>query len=235
MRRFLLFVLVLQLARVAGAQHDTTFVSAGAKHAQRLYEQSIGPQSHLLNGPLYLEVEQTHDDQFPFFLINDWVEGTVDYDDQHYENVPLLYDIALDQIVTEHPSNATKIRLVNEKVAGFTLGEKKFIRITGSLLPPGYYEVLYPGKSTVYAKHKKSQQDRINDRKIERSYDARTRYHIFKNGTFFSVRSKSSVLEILSDRKRELKQMMQQQRMKFNTNREKSIVRLAEFYDSINP
>jgi hypothetical protein len=87
----------------------------------------------------------------------------------------------------------------------------------------------------VYAKHKKSQQDRINDRKIERSYDARTRYYVFKNETFFSVRSKRSVLAIFSDRKRELKQMLQQSRLKFNANRENSIVRLAEFYDSINP
>ena len=75
----------------------------------------------------------------------------------------------------------------------------------------------------------------ISERVLTISFEPKTRYYILRNGNYIQVRSKGDVLKAFGDKKRELKQAAQKDHLQFNKNREQSIVKLAELYDSIQP
>ncbi len=66
------------------------------------------------------------------------------------------------------------------------------------------------------------------------SFDESVRYYVVKDGNFHVVKTKGSVLQVLSDRKSELKNFLRKNRIRYNDDREKAIVRLTEFYDTLN-
>src|SRR5688572_15370141 len=99
---------------------DTSFVEAAIVDARQLYFSTVKAQSNLYNGAYYLEYNQ-REEEHPYFLNDDWTMGSITYDNNHYEDVPLLYDISQQKIVTEHLSTASKIALVSQKVQRFVI------------------------------------------------------------------------------------------------------------------
>jgi thermostable 8-oxoguanine DNA glycosylase len=47
------------------------------------------------------------------------------------------------------------------------------------------------------------------------------------------VKKKGSVLDVMDDRKQELKAFLKKNKINYKDDREKAIVRLAEYYDSL--
>src|SRR5688572_13255581 len=143
---------------------DTAFVSAAIRHATVLYASTIQGQTALFNGSEYKKLAQTND-QHPFYRSDDWVYGSVTYSGEFFSNVPLLYDITADRIITENYYNADELVLVNEKLENFSIGEYHFRKIKNeqvqnSLPASGFYEVLHEGPSTVVARRFKVQRER---------------------------------------------------------------------------
>ena len=215
---------------------DTTFLATAVQNSVKRYTQAVHYQTGLYNGSEYVEPEQTNE-QHPFFISEDWVNGTVAYDGEVYENVPLLYDITSDKVITEL-HNANPLVLVPEKLTRFSLSGHTFERIqnetiNNTLPRTGYYDVLYNGKTKVISLRQKIRQEKIESIKdIEIFFDERPRYFILKNGSYFPVKSKISVLKLLPDKKHELKHFASRNKLRFRKNREMALTRLAEFYDT---
>src|SRR5687768_12338259 len=94
------FSLCLVSASYAQQQPDTTFLSESKKRVISFYNASIHDQSRLYNGSdyiLYVPQKEEH----PYFMQDDWANGSVVYEHQLYENVALLYDVHQDQVITE--------------------------------------------------------------------------------------------------------------------------------------
>ena len=81
---------------------------------------------------------------------------------------------------------------------------------------------------------KNSLQQKIESNTIIARFEEKNRIFILKNGVYFPVKKKGSVLDVFSDRKQELKSFLKKNKIVFNADREKAIVRLAEHYDSQN-
>jgi hypothetical protein len=212
---------------------DTAFHSASVQHAKNIFSMARGNQSHLYNGEAYYEPKQTSTNEFPYFQTSDWTTGTIHYDGGDYKDIPVLYDLTNDNVITELPQNGLKIKLVSGKITFFTMENRKFVNLHDLKIKPGFYGVLYSGPSKVYARYEKSRQEQISQGVVMISFEKRTRYYIFKNGNYFQVRSKGDVLKVFGDKKRELKQAAQKNNLQFKKNREQSIVKLAELYDTI--
>ena len=221
----------------AQAPADTAFVVSATSHMVALHKQALGGQARLYNGSRYHEPIITRD-YHPFFLSLDWMTGSVWYDGEFFENVPLLYDLLNDVLVTEHYPSGHPIQLVREKLRDFSIGGHHFEFIennsVGNSLPrTGFYEVLYDGETKVVAARQKFMREIVQSLQVEVEYEEKNRYFVLRNGIFFPVKSKGSMLKLMDDRRQQLKKLLKQKAISFPDNRELAIKSLAEFYDDL--
>ena len=215
---------------------DTTFLVKAIQNSINAYRQSIGSQAKINNGSKYLPPKET-DDHHPYFLSEDWLVGNVVYDEEQFDNVPLMFDILHSRLVTEHSSSGHAIQLIVDKLDQFTIAGHTFEKIdnasvNGSLPNTDFYDILYSGPTRIIAKRQKILREKIESNEIETLYEERFRYFLFKNGVFFQVKNKSTVLKILEDQKQPLKKFLKDNHIIFSADRESALRRMAEFYDN---
>ena len=215
---------------------DTTFITAAAKNTVERYRKALGVQAKLNNGSKYRPPEQDVDEH-PYFLSDDWMMGDVYYDDELFIEVPLMYDLYSGQLITEHSASGHAIQLIFEKVSYFKVRDHLFEKIynesvNGSLPATGFYDILYAGETKVVSRRQKLQTEEIYNTYVEVGYDEKNRYFLFKNGIFFPVNNKASVLKVLGDEKQKLKRFLKAGKIKFSENKELALKSMAAFYDS---
>lgn len=218
---------------VAQSPGDSSFVADARKNAIALYSKATGPQSHIYNGNSYIEYHQ-QEEEHPYF-INEWMDGSITYENQYYENIPLIYDISNDKIITDHQYNVNKIQLISSKVSSFTLQQHRFVNLKAEGNPAGFYEVLYDGNTKAYVQWRKSLQETITNQAIERRFDDKSIYYIRKEGKMYSVKNKKSVLHLFPDRKSEIKKFIRANSVNFKADRAKAISQVVKFYDQSQP
>ncbi|HZY81232.1 MAG TPA: hypothetical protein VFE50_17030 [Cyclobacteriaceae bacterium] len=229
MKRFAFAVLTL-CPLVTLAQNDTTFVADARKNAIQYYTQTMGVQSHIFNGSEYREYISQRD-EFPT-LYDDIVNGNVKYAGELYENIPLTYDLQKDQVITSY-THGNKVQLLRDKVEYFDIGGHRFVRLNNNKVAEGFYDLLYDGKMKFYAKRLKVLALRINGNDADNIFEERVKYYILKNDVYHTVKSKRSVLSLVSDKKRDIKRTIREEKLKFGKTREQSIARILERYEQI--
>ncbi len=217
-----------QLAKV-----DTSFLAQSKAKSITLYAATILDQSRLFNGSDYV-VYIPRDEEHPYYGSDDWTTGSVVYWDEFYENASLLFDLSIDQVIVEH-NRGSPVRLIPEKVQRFTILGHTFVRLLRNdqnKISDGFYDQLYNGKSKVYAKYSKNYNEKLDTKVIPR-FDESVRYFLVKDGIFTVVKSKGSVLKVLSDHKSEVKNFIRKNRIAFKGNRDEALVRVTQFYDTL--
>lgn len=216
------------------AAADTSFIPVARHKVVSDYTAAIQHQSRLYNGSDYV-LYLSRDEEHPYFEIDDWALGSVIYWNELYENVPLMYDISVDQIITEH-NRGNPIKLHAEKVQGFVINGNKFVRLerNNSNIQEGFYHQLYDGASVkVYSKHLKEYREKLDTKEVIPLYRETTRYYIMKDGNYLPVKSKGSIISAFADRKTEVKSFIRKNGIKVSRDKERSIVRIANHYDSL--
>jgi hypothetical protein len=220
----------------AQPQADTIFLNRAIENAIRQYEVSLNNQSLLHNGTQYIEPTQVNE-HHPFFFSDDWVMGTIEYDGEEFFNVPILYDLTGDKVVTES-HNGNEIELIRDKLISFTMAEHHFIRIsnkTNNGLPrTGFYDVLYDGPHRIVALRSKSNDQRISEQTVIKDFEEKNRYFIFNNGRYTPANSRSAIVKVLVDEKAALKKYSKKMSLDFQKNREYSLATLAAYYDKLS-
>ena len=241
MRRIFALGMLLLLAALTVAypqsSADTTFLRTAKVNTVSLYKQVLRAQSRLNNGRKYRASPHSLEEH-PYYLSEDWITGSVVYDGEYFTEINLMYDLQQHVLVSEHYPSGNAIELVDEKLRSFTLQGHYFEKINAdsvanSLPKTDFYEILYGGETKVVAHRQKLLRNEIDAQTIETNYDVRYRYFLFKNGVFFSVKSKSSMLKLMSDKKQELKRFLRQHKTAFQLDRELMLKKLAEHYDSL--
>jgi hypothetical protein len=215
---------------------DTAFLSSARKSQIDLYASLIKGQTRLNNGSEYRDY-LARNDEHPYFGIDDWAYGTIVYDDEFYENVAMFYDLSRDKIITEHSLNGAKLELISEKIQRFTMSKHTFVRLypdKAKVITEGFYELLYDGKTKVYARREKFLQQNVGSNTIVLTFEQKDKLYIFKDGIYYPVKSKDSVIEVFADKKQEIKAFMKKSGTKFKSDRESAIAGLASFYDTQN-
>lgn len=237
MRRLFTPCLLLLTVSVGFSQTtkaDTAFLATSKIYRASLYDKFIGGQSRLYNGTQYRDY-LSHNDEHPYFGIDDWAYGFVIYDDEYYDSVALFYDIARDRIITEHLLSGSKIELITSKVSEFSLNNDHFAHLhkdNDGIIDDAFYHVLYDGKTKVYARYIKTLNTRAEGNELVYTFEERTRYYILKDGKYYPVKTKRSVLGVFKDRKQELKAELNKNKLRFKGNRARAIAIMAERYDA---
>lgn len=218
-------------------QRDTAFFATAKQNALAEYEKALGTQKRLYNGSKYQPPEHELEEH-PYFILPDWLNGSVYYDGEYFTDVPLMYDLYNQMLITEHGASGHAMRLVEEKVKHFTIDGHYFERIVkdsvkNSLPETGFYEVLYNGPTQVLARREEWLREQIVNTQIETLYNEKNRYFILHNGVFFPVNRKASAMKLLADRKSELKRFLRKNHLSFSVNKELALKSMAEHYDQV--
>jgi len=230
------FLLISSVVFGQGTASDTAFLTKANTYARNIYSQSIGDQAGLYNGVEYrgFPIRNT-DEGHPFFLSDDWIEGSVIYDGEEYSGVAIQYDIINDKVVIEQPYSHFKLELISEKIKSFSLPGHAFVRLlqntNDSSLSTGFYEVLYNGSVKVLAKRRKHTNQILDPGKITIQYIENDKLFIYKKGRFYTVKSKLSALSVFNDLKKEIRKFIRKNNINFRKERDHSMVLVARFYD----
>ncbi len=207
------------------------------KNAVAFYNNSFGPDLHLFSGKEYLDYNFRFSQGHPYFQTTTFSKGTITYQGSTYEEVPMLYNLETDNVIILNHSGTAKIQLIKEKVSSFSLSGHSFINICNdSLLSQGlrygFYDILATGKTTLLARRTKNIQIVAQDI-VEIKVLAKDYFYLQNNNIYSVIRSKKGLLNLLSDRKKEIRQFVKQNNIDYRENPENAIVRIVEYYNQI--
>lgn len=234
-------LLVIALGKEAlgqGSRADSSFVAAARKQAVTQYEQTLEQQAPVYEGDEYIR----HDSRIkvhPFYRVDSLQVGTVVYKNVQYQGVRMLFDIVRDELVVQPPNGGYRLRLQTNKIARFSLGSHQFVRIAADSavgIPAGFYEVLYGGAVKALSRRIKTVQEDISAGYYKADYLQKDRFIVKKDGAFYEVKTKRSLLNLFSDQAKALRAYLRANRLKFNDEqREQTIARITQRYDELTP
>ena len=231
-----IFFFIVSSADGQGTKQDTVFLSSSIKNTKSLYQKWMGAQSHLYNGSSAIRYNSDINLQ-PFYL-SDWEDGSLYYDDELYEDVPLMYDLVSDQLIVSQVDSYADIELVSTKVDWFTIKDHNFIHLgnhpSDKELENGFYEVLYDGNVKLFARRKRIITESIEQQRVVSKVSEMNRYFIYKDGVYVQVKKRSSILKVLNDMEKELKYYSKQHQLDFRRETEASLLSIVSHYDQAN-
>jgi hypothetical protein len=199
-----------------------------------VYYQSLGEQSPLYNGSQYIEYPFIIQDGHPFFGSQGFVNATIRFDGMTFDEVPTLYDIVRDQVVILDYHKYYKIILLADKIERFELDGHTFVRLQQDSLneiKTGFYEQLYQGNATLFAKREKKISQQYSNMEINNVVYTHSYYYIKKGDAFYPVTSKKSLLNSLKPKQKEVQQYLKKNNIKFKKAPEKAALMAVEYYD----
>ena len=223
------------------ATNDTTAQSSALTNIADAYNNAIGQQSRLYNGPEYSPYNPTIKGNAYFTDINTFATGTVTYDGIFYKNVAMMYDLYRDVVAVRLYNGFSIFTLLNERVQSFDLLSHHFIYIKADSLSAkvglntGIYDQLYNSDLEVLVKRSKTLQSTSGTSSLETYFTTPSLYfYLKKGGSYYSVNGQNVLLNILKDRKKELQQYIKTNKIKFRKTPEEAIIAIATEYDRLS-
>jgi hypothetical protein len=225
------------------AQPDTVYLQNTINKTVSDFYVSIGEQSRLYNGSEYHSYDRTIKGNALYPPEAQGLnQGDVDYDGVVYKNVPLMYDIYRDQVVTVLYNHFSLFSLAGDRVYYFDILGRHFIRLSAdsirsddeSDISDGFYEQLYGGKTQVLAKRSKTIQNSTNQiATLETFFVATDDYYVRKNNHYYKIKKEGSLLKVLKDKKPALQKYIDDNNIRFGSNPQVAMARIAAYYDSL--
>ena len=219
---------------------DSTRLVASIKSASSHYTAAISNNSELFNGPEYifynkaLQKTKGH----PFFETDQTQQGSVLYNGASFSDVPLLYDIKLDQLITFYPVSLLKIQLITPSVGSFSINNHSFIclpEIKETNFTAGFYELLASGKASIIARRVKETEKSIQGGQVEYSFIERDKYYIRHNEKTYLISSGADIIRLFPEQRKELQKFVKSNRLRFKKNsREKDMIQLISYYNALS-
>jgi len=216
------------------ASYDSLRYNAAAGQAIARYNAAIDGQSEIYNGVQYHLYPTAYKGSAYFQDKAMCMPAIVCYNGTWYKNVPVLYDMYTDEMVSELNDSLYTLRA--DKIAGIYLSGHHFVYLKSAEsknLPAGYYDELYGGTSEVLVKRARAVQNRVTQQAVEVIYENEDAIYIKKGGKYVPVNGKGSVLDVFKDKSKQLKQYLNDNKITYKKDKEASVVKLAGYYDQI--
>jgi hypothetical protein len=195
-----------------------------------------GSDSRLYNGREYIR-NGTSAKGFPYFEWDSLRPGLLNYDGISYD-MPLEYDLAQDQLVIRNYADNILISLVPEKTSHFSIGSfhfRYFASGTDHLQEPGFYQELFTGsRVTLLARRHKNLVFPSTTEEQPKYVEINT-YFVLKDGSSYKISSDKELLDVLHDRKEELKKYIRKSHLSFNHQLEGSLIQTIAYYQQLKP
>ncbi|GEM_PF-2767288 len=203
---------------------------AGLNNLARLYDQHLGANAMIYTGARFTDDfanRQTTGNYY--YHTNDWATGTVSFLGRVYDSVTLRYNLLTNQLILLNNYTGESLVAQKEKVDFFEIHNTRFVFLTNP--EPGYYAQLSNGTIKPYARYTCFQIEKNLNGSLLLEMKMRKRYFLQKDGIFYPVKSRSSALNVFGSKKNELKRKLKQEGIHYNSQKEKALALLSQYYD----
>lgn len=197
--------------------------------ATSLYHKYLGDQAPIYNGAEHL-ISDAGLRGFSYFQSDTAAKGFVRYEGLSYKDMDLLYDLMSDQLVLVNKANYL-INLRTDKVGEFVLFGHRFIH---AAIGPGYYDQCCSGKLTILAKRTKIVEKTIDAGEVIHTVVSKDYYYALINGRYYPLSSQSRLLDLLDDKKKEIRSYIRANRIRYSKDPEQAMVSIAGYYNQIS-
>lgn len=163
---------------------------------------------------------------------------SVVFDGVFYDDIPLLYDLVIDQLVTIHPDRKVEIYLEKHLVDWFSIQGDQFVRIAEdqSELPSGFYQLVYQGDTyTCYAKRSKEARRYSSGTTLEyRFFETVTYYLQVGDDPFRTIKSQKELLSLDDEHRRAIRRMLRSSGLSFRARPVETLNAVLAFLDHNN-
>ena len=217
---------------------DSVQLHTIAKNMEAVFNKAIGDRSGLYNGPAFIPYNFRSKTNANFKDTTSFSNGAVNYDGVVYTNVPLIYNLHKEVLVSHLYNGFSLYTFLNDRVYTFDLLDHHFVRILADTvnkqLTTGFFDELYNNKLRLLARRTKSIQEESSLQGISSIFVPKTEYFLKKGTMYYNVNSQGKFFDVLKDRKKELKQYLKDNKIKFGDNPEQAMITLAAYYDHLN-
>jgi len=236
----LMSIIVSKKTLAQFVNRDSSSQQDAFNNAVTFYYSSVGKQAGIFNGPEYNLYDPLIKGNAYFSDVNTFTPGSIYYNGVFYKDVPMLYDIYIDDVVTLLYNHSSIYSLLKEKVAGFNFLNHHFVNINSDTLgsksniKSGFYDQLYAGKCEILVKYEKSIQSSVGSFNTPEDYfRGSTKWFLRKNNIYYSFDGQGTLLNLLVDKKKELKQYIRSNQIKFQDKPEEAMVKIVFYYDHL--
>ncbi|HEY4107386.1 hypothetical protein [Puia sp.] len=228
--QILLCLCIATSASAQSAPADSSQSIATAR-ATIFYQSYVGPDAAIYNGIVYqANYRDTQGDQW--FQSGNLTTGTLIYENLTYTHIPLLYDLVHDQLVISDPKGQLLVPPPG-KVRQFTFADHLFVYLSVNN-SPGYYEQLSSGYASLFVRHTKKWEERIEGAELHHYITSHDEYFIYKQDHFYSVGSDKRLLTLLSDKKKQLQQFQNAQHLRFKKDPATAMQAIVDHYNQLS-
>lgn len=228
-------------SRAQAIPEDTLRQHLVAANMDSFYNKAIGRESRLYNGFAYQMVAINSSGNAYFKDSTQLVNGNVTYGGIPYHDIPLLYDTYKDVLISRTENGLFLFSLIKEQVHNFDVLGHHFINLpaadSNNIVAAGYYDELYTdGKVQLLVKRVKIFQEDVNiirEGKISFKALVNDKYYLKKDGVYYKAGSSGKFLNVLGDKKKELKKYLKDNNIDYRANPEQAMILLAKHYNSL--
>lgn len=193
------------LSATAFAQ-DATTISAQ-------FDQSIGRNNlGYNNGTVHINNLRSANETHRYFNKDKYIVGTIVYDGQMYNDIPLKYDLLKDIAVAkvDGENNTLGIDLITPKTAYFHMDGKKFVNLNyQNAARPKFIEGFYEedrlnNQLALYTKHFKESSEVLRSNGVFYKYDLKRKFVFEYKNVFYRLASKSDVVSVFPQLEKEI-------------------------------
>lgn len=233
-----LFIFALSL-KTSLAQTDRNNTVEKVENLKKQADSVYGTSHELVNGEIYYQ-SNLYAKGNPFFLSNDWLEGSVLINGTEYKNVFLKYNIETDQLIlrpTLKNGMSTAIVLNSSFVESFLLADNLFINsepFGSKELKSVFVNQIYNGSFSFLASYKVIF---ISDYKEKTPYgkysDMAKSYFIYDKGELIKIASKKALFGYFETYKKDIKKFMKKEKIRYKKANPSQWKGLMKFIDDL--
>jgi hypothetical protein len=234
---FILFFRVYPIAAQSAAD-DSIFYQTALANTISIYKKQLGDQSPFYNGSRYSPSGLIFRTGSPYFMSDSFNIGSVVYDDIVFDSVYLLYEDMSELLVSRN--NNYLLQMVNQRVSSFIISGHSFIRLVADSLHQGipgtgYYEILYSGPSQLLKKTFKTimEEPSVYENTVIRHIKESEDFYVRIGGSYQRVKSKTELLELMHNHKKEVQKYINKTGLNFRRNRQNLLILSVVYYDQI--
>lgn len=235
----LLVTLIIFKVNAQTINPDNQGEKTAAQNLESYFNIAIKQQSKLFNGAFYEFYLPRITGSAYFKESSEFTKGSVLYDGFLYQDVPLLYDLYRDLVISTFYNGNFKFSLVSEKVTEFNIDNHHFVYLNRgadtdkSIKRTGFYDLLYNGKIKVYCKRGKLMEEENDGRYANNFFVSKNAYYLEKNNMIYQFEKQASFLSLFKSEQAEMKKFLKKKGIKFKDNPEYAMVLLASYYDNL--
>ena len=217
-------VLYLNIYSITYSQIDTE-----NKGHYQWFDRIVGEGNNsLYNGNTHLEQYRTEDGNHKFFLMNEYVQADILYDNQAYYGVDMKYDLYEDHVIARLPNQSSYlfVRLIPDKIHSFLINGRRFINYrfltdTDTQSSSKFYELLFKSSNiTLLKKEYKVRSEYINDKQLYSKFSSRNYYAIVYDNSYKIVKSRKDFTRLFPSYKKQISAFFRTNRKLYKSSKD---------------